>query len=223
MSRLEDRREARDGLKALAGRQPVVAALDLGASKVTCFIMKPGGVNREDHTLQTAGVGHVQSRGVRGGSIVNMDEATDAIAQAVERAETVAGVSVQGVAVTTSGGQRAGLDEGFRLGVDTDDALASDVLGKVNNVRAQVTERPGTRRSDVQSPAERGVGVGQPILKVAGPHLAQRTDLSALDELSGELYRGEPAVVEAHHAAHTSGGCFVGRRHHRECLGDGVR
>ena len=107
MSRLEDRREARDGLKALAGRQPVVAALDLGASKVTCFIMKPGGVNREDHTLQTAGVGHVQSRGVRGGSIVNMDEATDAIAQAVERAETVAGVSVQGVAVTTSGGQLA--------------------------------------------------------------------------------------------------------------------
>jgi cell division protein FtsA len=107
MSRLEDRREARDGLKALAGRQPVVAALDLGASKVTCFIMKPGGINREGHTLQTAGVGHVQSRGVRGGSIVNMDEATDAIAQAVERAETVAGVSVQGVAVTTSGGQLA--------------------------------------------------------------------------------------------------------------------
>jgi len=107
MSRLEDRREARDGLKALGGRQPVVAALDLGASKVTCFIMKPGGINREQHTLQTAGVGHVQSRGVRGGSIVNMDEATDAIAQAVERAETVAGVSVQGVAVTTSGGQLA--------------------------------------------------------------------------------------------------------------------
>src|ERR1700761_7562245 len=107
MSKLEDRREARDGLKALGGRQPVVAALDLGASKVTCFIMKPGGINREAHTLQTAGVGHVQSRGVRGGSIVNMDEATDAIAQAVERAETVAGVSVQGVAVTTSGGQLA--------------------------------------------------------------------------------------------------------------------
>jgi len=107
MSRLEDRREARDGLKTLGGRQPVVAALDLGASKVTCFIMKPGGINREQHTLQTAGVGHVQSRGVRGGSIVNMDEATDAIAQAVERAETVAGVSVQGVAVTTSGGQLA--------------------------------------------------------------------------------------------------------------------
>src|SRR5580700_511048 len=107
MSKLEDRREAREGLKALAGRAPVVAALDIGATKVSCFIMKQGGVNREMRTLQTAGVGYVQSRGVRGGSIVNMDEATDAVAQAVERAEAVAGVSVQGVAVTTSGGQLA--------------------------------------------------------------------------------------------------------------------
>jgi cell division protein FtsA len=107
MSKLEDRRQAREGLKALAGRTPVVAALDIGATKVSCFIMKPGGVNRELRTLQTAGVGYVQSRGVRGGSIVNMDEATDAVAQAVERAEAVAGVSVQGVAVTTSGGQLA--------------------------------------------------------------------------------------------------------------------
>jgi cell division protein FtsA len=105
MSRLEDRRDARDGLKGLAVRAPVVAAVDLGASKVTCFMMKPGGVNRTDRTLQTIGVGHVQSRGVRGGSIVNMEEATNAIALAVERAEAVAGVNVQGVIVATAGGQ----------------------------------------------------------------------------------------------------------------------
>ena len=107
MSRLEDRRDARDGLKTLGGRQPVVAALDLGASKVACFIMKPGGVNRELRTLQTVGVGQAQSRGVRGGAIVNMDDAADAIAQAVERAEAVAGVGVHGVSVTTAGGQLA--------------------------------------------------------------------------------------------------------------------
>ena len=68
MSRLEDRRQARDGLKVLtSGRQPLVAAVDLGASKVTCFIMKPDGVRRGDQTLVTAGVGYVQSRGVKGG------------------------------------------------------------------------------------------------------------------------------------------------------------
>src|SRR5665213_2112396 len=92
MSRFEDRRQARDGLKALAtGRQPLVAAVDLGASKVSCFIMKPDGVRRGEQTLTTAGVGYVQSRGVKGGVIVNTDETVEAIAQAVERAETVAG------------------------------------------------------------------------------------------------------------------------------------
>lgn len=105
MSRLEDRREARDGLKGLHPRQQVTAALDLGASKIACFIMKPDGVRKADRTLQPAGVGYIQSRGVRGGAIVNTEDAVEAIAQAVERAETVAGVHVSGVTVATSGGQ----------------------------------------------------------------------------------------------------------------------
>src|SRR3954463_5868013 len=97
--------EKKDGLKAALGRTPAVAAVDLGASKVACFIMKPDGVRRGDRTLTTCGVGYVQSRGVRGGAIVNLDEASEAIAQAVERAENVAGVNVQGVTVATAGGQ----------------------------------------------------------------------------------------------------------------------
>src|SRR3569623_3173297 len=94
-----DKKDGREGLKAALVRAPVVAAVDLGAAKVTCFIMKPEGVRKGDRTLPTAGVGYVQSRGVRGGSIVNLDEASEALAQAVERDENVAGVNVQGVAV----------------------------------------------------------------------------------------------------------------------------
>src|SRR5438034_11345987 len=100
----DEKKDAREGLKAALVRPPVVAAVDLGASKVTCFIMKPEGVRRGDRTLTAAGVGYVQSRGVRGGSIVNLDEASEAIAQAVERAENVAGVNVPGVTVATAGG-----------------------------------------------------------------------------------------------------------------------
>ena len=112
MSRLEDRRQARDkksrdGLKVLQARAPLVAAVDLGASKVSCFIMRPEGVRRADRTVNVAGVGYVQSKGVRGGSIINMEEAAQAIAQAVERAEATAGVSVSGVSVATAGGQLA--------------------------------------------------------------------------------------------------------------------
>lgn len=99
------RREGRDAFKSGLGRAPVLAAVDLGASKVACFIMKPEGIRRGDRTLTTAGVGYVQSRGVRGGTIVDMDEAADAIAQAVERAETMARVEVHGVVVSTACGQ----------------------------------------------------------------------------------------------------------------------
>src|SRR5881394_4294832 len=102
-SRAEARKDSREGLKAALVRSPIVAAVDLGASKVACFIMKPDGVRKGDRTLTTAGVGYVQSRGVKGGSIVNLDEASEAIAQAVERAENVAGVSIQGVTVATAG------------------------------------------------------------------------------------------------------------------------
>ncbi|MBV9509257.1 MAG: cell division protein FtsA [Caulobacteraceae bacterium] len=144
MSKLEDRREARDGLKALTVRQPIVAALDLGASKVTCFMMKPGQVNREMRTLQTVGVGHVQSRGVRGGSIVNMDEAADAIALAVERAETVAGMSIQGLSVATSGGQLASQRVRAQVSLGARPICDNDLTRAISAAFAQV-RLPGRR------------------------------------------------------------------------------
>ena len=109
MSSLKQRRDARDGgLKTLTtGGRPVTAAIDLGASKVACFIMKPDGINRGERTVSVAGVGYVQSRGVRGGAIVSMEEAAHAIGQAVERAEAMAGVSVGAVTLTTAGGHLA--------------------------------------------------------------------------------------------------------------------
>ena len=99
-----DKRDGRETMKSALTPRPVIAAVDLGASKVACFIMRPEGARKEDRVLTTAGVGYVQARGIRGGSIVNVDEAAEAIAQAVERAETVARCSVSSVTVSTSGG-----------------------------------------------------------------------------------------------------------------------
>jgi cell division protein FtsA len=139
MSRLEELRQARDGLKVLAsGRQPLTAAVDLGASKVACFIMKPDGVNRASRTLQTAGVGYVQSRGVRAGMIVDTDQVVDAIAQAVERAETVAGVSVSAVTVTTSGGQLQSCRVTSRVSLGSHQISDSDCARAIGAAVAQV-------------------------------------------------------------------------------------
>ena len=102
-----ERRDARDGIKAALGRHPSTAAVDLGASKVACFIMKPDGVRAVDRTITTAGVGYVQSRGIRGGAVIDVDEAAQSIAQAVERAEALAGLNVSSVTVSTAGGRLA--------------------------------------------------------------------------------------------------------------------
>jgi len=101
------RRDGRDGLKLSLGRPQVVAAVDLGASKVACFILKPDGIRRPERALTAAGIGYVQSRGVRGGAIVDVAEASRAIAQAVERAEAMAGVDISSVTMVTSCGQLA--------------------------------------------------------------------------------------------------------------------
>ena len=97
----ERRGPPRDGLKVGLGRAPAIAAVDLGASKVACFIMKPDGIRPADRTITAAGVGYVQSRGIRGGAVIDVEEAASAIAKAVERAEALAKVSVGGVTVAT--------------------------------------------------------------------------------------------------------------------------
>jgi cell division protein FtsA len=109
MSRFEDHRGAKegrtiDGLKTL-GRAPVIAAVDLGASKIGCFIMKADGAKRDTRMIEVAGVAHVKSRGVRAGAIIDVEEASQALAHAVERAEAMAGVHVSAVTLTTAGGQ----------------------------------------------------------------------------------------------------------------------
>lgn len=82
----------------------MIAALDVGSSKITCFIAH---ATRETEmrppALRIIGIGHQRSRGVRGGVVVDMETAEDAIRAAVEAAERMADVTVEDVilAVTT--------------------------------------------------------------------------------------------------------------------------
>ena len=137
-------KDNRDGLKAALAPPKVIAAVDLGATKVTCFIMKPEGVHKGDRTLSTCGVGYVQSRGIRGGSIVNLDEASAAIAQAVERAENLAGVNVQGVTIATAGGALTSTRVTGRVSIGARPIADNDLVRAIQNALAQI-KLPGRR------------------------------------------------------------------------------
>jgi len=101
---------------APAARKPgVFAGLDIGASKTTCFIAKT------EQTLaglrpRVIGVGHVSTKGVRAGAVVDMDAAAASVRGAVENAEAMAGQTVTDITVSAA----AGSPSSTRIAVDMD-------------------------------------------------------------------------------------------------------
>lgn len=84
----------------IAARHGLVAALDVGSSKICCFIAAADEAGRP----RVRGIGHQLSRGVRGGAIVDMEAAETAILTAVHAAEQMAGETIHEVIVNLSGG-----------------------------------------------------------------------------------------------------------------------
>jgi cell division protein FtsA len=92
-------------------KRNVIAALDIGSSKISCLIAEsvparhkvPGAGARD--SLKVLGLGHQISRGVRSGAIINVEEAERAIRLAVDAAERMAQTTVSEVIVNVSGGR----------------------------------------------------------------------------------------------------------------------
>lgn len=85
----------------VANRNGLVAALDVGTSKVCCFVAK-----LDDHEKpRVVGIGHHVSKGVKSGAVVDMDEAEGVIRATVEAAERMAGERIHDVYVNVSSGQ----------------------------------------------------------------------------------------------------------------------
>lgn len=78
----------------------VIAGIDVGSSKTAAIIAQ---VNPEEEKINVVGTASVPSRGVRKGQIVNIDEATEGIIQAVEAAERMAGYNISHVLVSVGG------------------------------------------------------------------------------------------------------------------------
>ncbi len=81
----------------------VIAALDVGTSKVACFIAVP----ETDGTLRVVGVGHHRSRGMRNGQVASMADLEASVRSAVEAAEQMAGQRVDSVLLSITGGALA--------------------------------------------------------------------------------------------------------------------
>lgn len=103
-------------------RSALVAALDIGSSKVACLIARlrphpPQQVlTRRSHAIEVVGFGHTGARGMKAGGVVNLPHAEEAIRQAVDAAERMASVEIESIVLSISSGRLGG--ELFAADVD---------------------------------------------------------------------------------------------------------
>ncbi|HEY8267706.1 MAG TPA: cell division protein FtsA [Xanthobacteraceae bacterium] len=95
----------------LPRRPVIVAALDIGTSKIACLIARltprsGGDVMRgRTHSIELIGFGHTSSRGIKGGAVADMARAEESIRRAVDAAEHMARLEIASVLVSVSGGR----------------------------------------------------------------------------------------------------------------------
>jgi len=81
-------------------RNSTIAALDIGTTKVACFIAHMG----EGDDLHLAGVGHHRARGMRAGQVTNIDEVEASVRAAVDAAEQMSNTRIERVFINVSCG-----------------------------------------------------------------------------------------------------------------------
>ncbi len=80
-------------------RNKLLSALDVGTSKVCCFIARF--INNDD--FEIIGIGHQISKGIKGGSVVDMQKTEDSIRGAIDSAEKMAGEKIKETYICFSG------------------------------------------------------------------------------------------------------------------------
>ena len=131
-----------------ARRSAHLSVLDVGTSKVVCLIAhlmptEPSEALRgRTHRCRILGIGHRRSSGIKGGAVVDMDEAEDAIRHAVDAAERMAGVQVESVIVNLTGGRLGSQLYNAKIAVGGRSVSDHDIH-RVLEAAAARTERQG--------------------------------------------------------------------------------
>ena len=128
--------------EAAAARKPAIyAALDLGAAKTVCFIA------RTEPTLaglrpRVIGVGHVSTKGVRAGAVVDMEAAAASIRAAVDNAERMAGQTVSELHISSACGGLSSTRIAVDMDLDQREVRDRD-LRRIIHEAAGVFDEPG--------------------------------------------------------------------------------
>lgn len=184
-------------------KRSILAALDIGSSKISCLIAEtlpakhkmPGGAERK--SLKILGLGHQVSRGVRNGSIVDVNEAERAIRLSVDAAERMAQQAISEVFVNVSGGRPQSACYTGHVRVEGSGVSPRDIDTVIASAMASI---PASRRTvlhlaPVQYHLDEASGIVAP-LGMHGENLS--VDLGVVTANSAHLRNLALAIERAH-------------------------
>lgn len=113
----------------------IVAILDIGDTKVVCFIA----VVDHSGAMRITGIGHQVARGLRGGIITDMSEVESSLVAAVHAAEQMAGETIENVIVNLSGSSLVSRNISVELEVAGSSVTERDMIDLIQEGSASVT------------------------------------------------------------------------------------
>jgi len=194
-------------------RNGLIAALDIGTTKVSCFVVRP----HHGGDPEVVGLSHQIAKGMRRGVIVDMEAAENAIRSAVHIAEDMAEDTIERVVVSISGAHPHAQSVTLETNIHTDQIDDSDVMRLFTQARS-LNALPEdhtlihTLPNDFAINGEHGI---RDPRNMAGSHLSMRLSLvsaneSAVRNLRSCLMRCHLDVEEDVIGAYASGlGCLV--------------
>ncbi len=141
-------------------RTDLIAALDIGSTKVCCFIAQVA----DDGSTRIAGIGHQVARGMRAGAVVDMERLEHSIRAAVDAAEEMAGGRIKSVLVNVSGGQPASANVKVEVAMNGHPVNDADLRRMLEHGRAhhESPERELLHAIPVDYTIDGNEGIGDP-------------------------------------------------------------
>ncbi|MBB5022140.1 cell division protein FtsA [Desulfurispira natronophila] len=118
--------------KDAAEKKNILVGLDIGTTKVSVVV----GQVKSDASINIIGIGRAETRGIRKGVVVNIDQTVDAIRKAVNEAQLMAGVTIRDVYVSIAGAHTKGINSRGVIAIKNREVSQEDIDRVIESARA---------------------------------------------------------------------------------------
>ncbi len=121
-------------MSILSKKDQYIVGLDIGTAKVTAIVSEV----TDEGRLDIIGTGSAESKGLRKGMVINLEQTVDSIKRVVEEAELMAGVEIESAYVGLAGGHIKGFNSRAVVAITNKsrEVTREDVFRAINAAKA---------------------------------------------------------------------------------------